>query len=195
MSTTTASPGAAAPGTLLKLRLSGFSQLFSSLDPAPFHERELDSEAASYIFDWACDAPSRQPLALQLVLGADKIDPVEAAAVPSAVHDFFKRRAASRRKEVRMLMRNGRISLLVAVVFIMIASAIAQWLGGVMPDGRYQTLVKESIVVACWVAMWRPAGIFLYDWWPLVEDARLYDRLSEMSVGVTADGTAASGAA
>lgn len=195
MSTPSAAHGAATPDTLLKLRLSGFPQLFSSLDPAPFHERELDSEAASYIFEWASEAPARQPLALQLVLDAGHVDPAEAAAVPDAVHDFFRRRAAARRKEVRKLLRIGRISLWVAIAFILIASAVAQWLGNVLPTGRHATLVQESIIVACWVAMWRPAGIFLYDWWPLIADARLYDRLGQMAVSVTSEGAAASGTA
>ncbi len=195
MSTSPASPGAAAPGTLLKLRLSGLPQLFSSLDPAPFHQRELDGNAASYIFDWAGEAPSRLPLALQLVLDAGSVDPNEAAAVPLAVHDYFRRRAAARRKEVRKLLRVGRISLWVAIAFILVASAAAQWLAAVLPTGRHATIIYESIVVACWVAMWRPVGIFLYDWWPLLADARLYDRLSRMAVSVTTDGAAASGSA
>jgi len=177
-----AAPDSPAPEGVLKLRLSGFRQLFNSLDPAPFHQRELDSEAAKYIFDWASEAPARQPLTLQLVLDSGQTDPDEAAAVPSAVQDYFRRRAAARRKEVRRLMREGRISLCVAIGFILIATALAQWLVAVLPSGRHTTILYESIVVICWVAMWRPAGIFLYDWWPLVVDARLYDRLAVMPV-------------
>jgi hypothetical protein len=32
--------------------------------------------------------------------------------------------------------------------------------------------------------MWRPLEIFLYDWWPVRGDARLFDRLSAMTVRV-----------
>jgi len=32
------------------------------------------------------------------------------------------------------------------------------------------------------VAMWRPLEIFLYDWWPIRADARLFARLSSMPV-------------
>jgi len=48
----------------------------------------------------------------------------------------------------------------------------------------YGYLVKESLVIAGWVALWRPLEIFLYDWWPIRAEARLLDRLSEMSVRV-----------
>lgn len=30
--------------------------------------------------------------------------------------------------------------------------------------------------------MWRPLEIFLYDWWPIRSERKLYDRLSSMPV-------------
>jgi hypothetical protein len=44
--------------------------------------------------------------------------------------------------------------------------------------------VHESIVIGAWVALWRPLEIFLYEWWPILGEARLYDRLSAMQVQV-----------
>ena len=41
---------------------------------------------------------------------------------------------------------------------------------------------RVSLVIAGWVALWRPLEIFLYDWWPIRAEARLHDRLSEMDV-------------
>ena len=32
--------------------------------------------------------------------------------------------------------------------------------------------------------MWRPLEIFLYDWWPIRAEARLFDRLSVMPVRI-----------
>jgi hypothetical protein len=48
--------------------------------------------------------------------------------------------------------------------------------------GRMSDVLREGLTVAGWVAMWRPMEIFLYSWWPLVGDRRLYDRLSRMPV-------------
>jgi hypothetical protein len=30
--------------------------------------------------------------------------------------------------------------------------------------------------------MWRPLEVFLYDWWPIRADIRLFDRLANMPV-------------
>lgn len=49
---------------------------------------------------------------------------------------------------------------------------------------RLAQVLSESLLIGGWVAMWRPLEIFLYDWWPVREDARLFDRLSAMPVGI-----------
>ena len=36
----------------IEINLSRLSQLFNSLDPSPFHERDLDHDAEEYIVDW-----------------------------------------------------------------------------------------------------------------------------------------------
>jgi hypothetical protein len=59
-------------------------------------------------------------------------------------------------------------------------------IGGVIENllaGRdLGVLLRESLLIGGWVAMWRPLEIFLYDWWPIRAEARLYDRLGEMPV-------------
>jgi hypothetical protein len=38
---------------LIELKLSGLNQLFNSMDPSPFHERDLDHDAEEFIVSWA----------------------------------------------------------------------------------------------------------------------------------------------
>jgi hypothetical protein len=45
-------------------------------------------------------------------------------------------------------------------------------------------MCHESFSIGGWVAMWRPIEVFLYDWWPIRAEARLYDRLSAMPVRI-----------
>ena len=37
--------------TLIEIKLSETNQLFNSMDPSPFRERDLDPDAAAYIMD------------------------------------------------------------------------------------------------------------------------------------------------
>jgi hypothetical protein len=178
-----------ASGSVLELRLAEVQQLFYSLDPAPFRERDLDPKAVDYIVDWAQEQPSRAPLALVVHLGhcADG----DAQTLGDAVHEYFRRRAAAARTRLRRLFRTGRISLAIGLFFLLAAIVIGEYVGGLFSKARYGRLVEESLVIGGWVALWHPMGIFLYDWWPIGAEARLYDRLSNMSVSVHGDGGAA----
>jgi hypothetical protein len=42
--------------SVLELHVNELRQLFNAMDPAPFHERDLDPNAVQYIVDWAREA-------------------------------------------------------------------------------------------------------------------------------------------
>ena len=53
-----------APG-LIELRLNNVGQLFNTMDPSPYHERDLDHDAEEFILSWAREhekdlAPARR---------------------------------------------------------------------------------------------------------------------------------------
>jgi hypothetical protein len=176
MTTAAASP--------LRLYLGELRQLFDSLDPAPFRERDLDAQAAEYIVASAREAPSGATLALQVQLGREPASAAASALLRDAVREYFERRAEGRRRELRQLFRTGRLSLVIGMAFLAGAIALAQWLGSLINHEGYAWLVSESLIIGGWVALWRPMEIFLYDWWPIRADAKLFDRLAAMPVSL-----------
>jgi len=189
---TTTPAGTAARRSELELYLTDSRQLFNSMDPAPFRERDLDPKATAYISNWAWEAPPSWPLSLVVHLGRESAAADEAAMVSEAVHEYFRRRAIATRHQLRQLFRVGRISLLIGVAFPGVAVAAGEFLAGLVREKSYAWLLKESLVIGGWVALWRPLEIFLYDWRPILAEAQLHDRLSAMGVRVPGTGTTVS---
>jgi len=167
---------------VLELYLSDSRRLFNSMDPAPFRERDLDPEAAAYIVEWAEEVPAERPLGLVVRLGSGPVAATETAVVRDSVHDYFQRRAAATQRRLQQMLRLGRYSLLIALVFLAVVVVIGESLASVVNRERYAALIEHSLVIGAWVALWRPLEIFLYDWWPVRAEARLYDRLGKMDV-------------
>jgi hypothetical protein len=167
---------------VLEIYLADIRRLFNSMDPAPFHERELDPGAADYIVEWAEELTGRNPLALLVKLGTPLGAGDDPAAVEKSVREYFQRRAATTRRNLRHMLRIGRISLLIALLFLGPVIVIAESAAQMVQTERYAALIENSLVIGAWVALWRPLEIFLYDWWPLRAEARLYDRLGRMDV-------------
>jgi len=192
-----ATAGGAASRPVLDLYLADTRQLFNSMDPAPFRERDLDPNAETYIVEWAQEARASQPLSLVLHVGDRSTTEADAAVVRDSVHEFFRRRALASRRQLQRLFRVGRYSLVIALVFLTSVTVVGEYLASLVSSERSVYLIENSLLIGAWVALWRPLEIFLYDWWPIRAEAKLFDRLSLMHVRVvsftTAEGSGVSG--
>jgi hypothetical protein len=106
------------PEAAIEIRLGRPQQLFNSLDPSPFHERDLDEDAEAYIVDSADEFAMKDPLKLVIHLPADQLDPDAANALPQAIHHYFNYRLQETRRRLRFFFRDGRTALMVGLVFL-----------------------------------------------------------------------------
>jgi hypothetical protein len=168
---------------IIEVKLKGILQLFNSMDPSPFTERDLDADAEEFIVGWAMEYPRLTPLRLVIHISA-VLDPSESEdSVRLAINHYFAYRADVIGREFRLLMRQGRLSLLIGILFLSACLAAARLIGAHW-DGTVGSLLRESLTIGGWVAMWRPLEIYLYGWWPLLRRRRVYERLSRMTVEI-----------
>ena len=173
-----------AQGERIEIRVGALTQLFNSIDPSPFRKKDLDPNAEEFIVGWAREARDG-PLAL-LVYVDRPGGPEDADNLREAVHEFFRQRARVTRQKLRQLFRVGRTSLAIGLAFLAVSVGLGGALEQVLAEQRFGGILREGLIIGGWVAMWRPLETFLYDWWPIRAEARLYDRLSEMPVEIAA---------
>ncbi len=164
----------------IEVRLRELAQLFNSLDPSPFIDRDLDADAEEFVVGWARESAHHGEFELVIHL-ATPPEPERAAGVEAAVHHYFANRADLKRRELRLLLRRGRVSLVIGVAFLAACFAAAVGLRPFLHQ-RVGEFVELGLQIVGWVAMWRPLEIYLYDWWPVRNDLRLLERLARMPV-------------
>jgi len=177
---------------IIEVRVAGLRQLFHSMDPSPFRERDLDPGAEAFIVGWSRELPRDAPLALLVHLDHPAGPADEAAVVRDGIHQFFADRSLESRRRLRLLLRLGRTSLLIGLAFLGASLVTSELLGKWTTLGGI-AILRESLLIGGWVAMWRPLEIFLYDWWPIRSEARLFDRLATMPVGIRYASTSQAG--
>jgi hypothetical protein len=163
--------------SLIEIKLNSLAQVFNSLDPSPFHERDLDADAEDYIVGAARELPLSQPLKLVFHLPADHLDQAAIAGLDHAMHNYFAYREATARRELRFTLRQGRAALAIGLAFLL-GCIVARQLVATLGHGAIAELAAEGLLIVGWVAMWRPLQIFLYDWWPIRDRARLFAKLA-----------------
>jgi len=94
-------------GTRISLRLRELNQLFNSMDPSPFIDRDLDHDAEEFIVSAAREAHDRGAFDLVVHLGTTP-EPGRAAETEAAVRHYFAVRAELKRREFRLLLRRAR---------------------------------------------------------------------------------------
>jgi hypothetical protein len=189
MSSSSPDPAARGSGHAhsISLKLRDMSQLFNSMDPSPFIEKDLDDDAEEFIVGWAQEFPSDAPVRLRIYLEQwPAEDPKE--LIRQAVHNYFAHRAKLTEMEFRRLMKRGRTSLLIGLVFLAACLVVIKTLLHGAAGSTWAGVLRESLTIAGWVAMWRPMEIYLYDWWPLRRRGRIYAKLSHMPVEVVQHG-------
>ena len=165
------------------------------MDPAPFIEQDLDADAERFIVESAEERPLAEPveLVVHLATAPDDSDPHH--VVLTAIHHYFRERAEQARLAFRRLMRQGQVSLLIGIVFLASCFTGAELLDKLHSTNRLLLLLREGLVIAGWVAMWRPMEIYLYDWWPVRRKLKLMHQLSHMPLRVIVPKPLASGPA
>jgi hypothetical protein len=167
----------------LALRVHEIAQLFNSMDPTPFHNKDLDPKANEYIESWASthSHDSHFHLTIHLEQWPEDGDPT--AMLTEAIHNHFIYQAERTRRRLRQVLQQGRISLFIGVAFVSLCLIVADFIGS-MGEGPGHRIARESLSIVGWVAMWRPMQTFLYDWWPIQRKIRLYLMLGTAHVQV-----------
>lgn len=169
----------------IEVHVGEMKQLYNAMDPAPFRERDLDPNAETFIADSARELGRDAPLELTVRLSRETATQEDLETLRHAVHEHFGRRAAAERSRLRRLFRTGRWSLAIGVLFVSVAILLGDSLAALVGREDYGRIIQESFAIGAWVALWRPLEIFLYDWWPIRAEARLFDRLAAMDVELT----------
>lgn len=167
----------------VEITLRDVNQLFNSMDPSPFHEKDLDEDAEEFITSWVQEYHRHDPVTLVVHLQNAPPDQDPKAVIEQAVHHFFGYRAKLNRLEFSRLMKEGRLSLLIGLSFLGLCLLGVEMLGQ-QEQGTFLSILRESLTIGGWVAMWRPLEIYLYEWWPLRRRGQIFRKMSRMPVEV-----------
>ncbi|RAR62449.1 hypothetical protein C7401_106125 [Paraburkholderia unamae] len=171
----------------VEIRLDRVVQLFDNHDPYPFRERGLAGAAETYIVDNAESVSARRPLRIVVHLPAQEAESQAAAVLGEAIANHFRERSDAAEHALRKLFRDGRRSLAIGLTVLGVCLLGAAWVEN-FPGYRFPKLVAEGLMIFGWVANWRPMEIFLYEWWPIVRQRNIYQRLAKAPVLVKSTG-------
>ncbi|MFZ4808730.1 MAG: hypothetical protein ACOYLQ_15860 [Hyphomicrobiaceae bacterium] len=170
------------PPALIEVRVRELAQLFNSLDPSPFHERDLDDDAEAHIVGWARELPDAPALRIVVHLPPAEAEKARQRGLAAASANHFARRAAEEERNLRDLFWVGRRYLMVGAPLLIACLFASQLTRSTLGQGPVAQIIQESLIIVGWVANWKPIETFLYDWWPVRRRRDLFRRLQAADV-------------
>lgn len=171
---------AAQSAASVSIHVRDVAQMFNSLDPSPFWDRDLDRDAAEFIEEEFSEKLSAQTWHLHV---HSHDGAALAADLQAAVEHYYERLAGSARYRLRDEMRVAQVALLGGVAIFLLSMTLRGVLTGMLQDSAPRML-DEGLIIIAWLALWRPVESLVYGWVPLYRKRRLYERLAAVRVSV-----------
>ncbi len=168
--------------TRIGIDVPHIEQLFTTFDPSPFHEHNLNRPIGQYIVSQAWDAPRRDRFIIDLSENGRPADLAATTKLEKVTDVHFGRLATTEHQNLRRLLRRGVISLIIGLCVLAACTALAQVVDAAPIRDGWREGLRDGLSVFGWVANWRPAEILFYDWWPVRRSRNLYRRLAAAEV-------------
>jgi hypothetical protein len=176
-------PDHASERAAIGVRLEKLEDLFEKFDPAPMGHGDLAPDIANYVAERAARFPNEPEFDLRLHLPVSEAARARRMDLTQHIQTYFQMRAEQHRRHLSEVFRSGRQALAIGLA-VLVACLLLAWLLRGGDDYSLAWLVKESLVVIGWVAIWRPAETFLYDWIPIERQKRMLFRLARSTFTV-----------
>ncbi len=169
----------AATSATVSIHVRQMAQLFNSLDPSPFWDRDLDRNAAEFIEDEFRDKQSADAWHLHVYVHEGD---TAAGDLQTAVESYYSRLAHSARLALREHLWMAQLALYGGVAIFLLSMGARSILQSAM--GRLPVILDEGLIILAWLALWRPAEALIYGWVPFYRNRRLFERLAGIRVAV-----------
>jgi len=170
----------------VNIHVRDLAQMFNSLDPSPFWDRDLDRTAAEFIEEEFSEKRSAAVWYLH-------VHAQEGAAsgkdLQEAVQNYYERLANSSRRALQDHLWMGELALAFGAAIFLACMGARGLLRSAF--AALSPMLDEGLIILAWLALWRPAEVLLYEWVPLYRKRRLYERLAAIRVSVRPDGQSA----
>jgi hypothetical protein len=164
---------------LIEVRIKNAQQLFDARDPAPFRERDLDDDFVEYILSAVREFSLSSLLKIVIYVEENESKDLPKDSIREAIRSYFSYRIDLQRGDLKTFIKRAQLFLLIGLVILVSCISVAQNLNLPIPPGSpgFLGILREGIVIFGWVSIWKPIELILFDWYPLFEKLRFYQRL------------------
>lgn len=164
----------------IKVEISKLGQLITVDNANTYPGTGVDSDASEYLHNKADLIRLNHDVRLEVSI--PKISGEEKELATKVLHRFFDYKTQVAKKDLAHNFAQGITSIIFSVILVISCALIYILFKVLGASDGLMTLISSILIIACWVAVWTPVEIFLFNWWPIRHEVRVYRKLSTMEV-------------
>ena len=165
------------------------AHFYDADDPTPENNRELSDRAETEIFHQVLSVPKGDHKEmcnhLEIVIPASEMTPDRQTTIISAIRSHFRLRAVEVQREMKLTqmvgLREFRLTIAVCIPSFIGIAICSQFKGNPLSE-----VVENVLVIFCWVTIWQPFQVLVFDRWTQSETAKVYRKIADMAINVRA---------
>jgi hypothetical protein len=174
------------PNTIT-LQLNRVEELFSPPAADPFDPASRFISGIDEVFGQLAllKLPEIRQRRLVVSLPGGLVQPGDAERVRAALQRYSQAKIQERQSALDLVKRKGPLSVWYSLIIVAVCLVLG-WVVFSLPwlSDTLKSLFGVGINVFAWVALWQPAGIYLYEWIPLGRTIRMYQALAAMPLSL-----------
>jgi hypothetical protein len=171
----------------IKIDLNNLEELFGQpsadpFDPASRYLSGIDEIVGQLHL---LSARQRREQHIIITLPQQLRDTASEEKTRAALHRYCQAKVDQSQRDLENVRRKAPRALLYSLVIITIGLTLSGLIlsSGILSD-TLRTLLSSGVTIFAWVALWEPAGIYLYQWIPLARNKHLYLLLNELELSL-----------
>jgi hypothetical protein len=170
---------------IIEVGVKNSRQLFNERDPAPFRERDLDDRFVSYLVSAVEEFPLRAKIKIR-ILTEDEADlkAENTLMIRDAFSSFFRYESKLAHSRLKKHRRTARFFFGIGLVTLVFCLTLSEFVTGMNIPPMISNILSVGLIIIGWVAMWRPIEALFYDWWPILEKRRTYEKMVSIDLEI-----------
>lgn len=167
----------------IEISISNLDDLFDRFDPSPLHERDVNSKLVESIAKQIVVFPEdvKVKLLLHVPKRFEKRKGFE-DIVRKALKHHFEYEFLDNHQHMKRRIRKASKTFLTASIIFVFLLFVYLLLKTPAESSFILNLISEGIFIGAWVSIWHPIHILFYEWVPLHEEKKKFQRLMNVEV-------------
>ena len=166
----------------IQLPLQSVNDLWLSPAAPEFCKHRLNNATEEYIVEEARAAKQNDKLRIVISIPASELH--HDNEMEKAIRQHFRYRTEQSKRKLNRTLQLGWRSLIIGFIFLVAILLLTQFGSTYLFKGNLGLIIRESLIILGWVALWRPADYLLYEWYPIRREMKLFEKLAVTDISV-----------